>query len=141
MDKFTTVTGVAAPLPMINVDTDMIIPKQVLKTSAERSAGGEDFHREFLEEPELKFDVSYEAEDDVADVPTHRLRLIPKGPATYRAAVIWIDRGEPALRRVRIEEENGSVRTITLTNIEFGASPGDGWFTFTPPDGALVLVG
>ena len=32
MDKFTNLTGVAAPLPMINVDTDMIIPKQFLKT-------------------------------------------------------------------------------------------------------------
>jgi 3-isopropylmalate/(R)-2-methylmalate dehydratase small subunit len=32
MDKFTTLTGVAAPLNMINVDTDMIIPKQFLKT-------------------------------------------------------------------------------------------------------------
>ena len=32
MQKFTTLTAVAAPLPMINVDTDMIIPKQFLKT-------------------------------------------------------------------------------------------------------------
>ena len=32
MEKFTTLTGVAAPLDMINVDTDMIIPKQFLKT-------------------------------------------------------------------------------------------------------------
>jgi 3-isopropylmalate/(R)-2-methylmalate dehydratase small subunit len=32
MQKFTTLTGVAAYLPMINVDTDMIIPKQYLKT-------------------------------------------------------------------------------------------------------------
>jgi 3-isopropylmalate/(R)-2-methylmalate dehydratase small subunit len=32
MDKFTTLTGVAAPLEMVNVDTDMIIPKQYLKT-------------------------------------------------------------------------------------------------------------
>ena len=32
MDKFTTLTGVAAPLPLINIDTDMIIPKQFLKT-------------------------------------------------------------------------------------------------------------
>ena len=32
MDKFTTLRGVVAPLPMINVDTDMIIPKQFLKT-------------------------------------------------------------------------------------------------------------
>ena len=32
MEKFTTLTGVAAPLPLINIDTDMIIPKQFLKT-------------------------------------------------------------------------------------------------------------
>jgi len=32
MEKFTSLAGVAAPLPMINVDTDMIIPKQFLKT-------------------------------------------------------------------------------------------------------------
>ena len=32
MQNFTTLTGVAAPLPMINIDTDMIIPKQYLKT-------------------------------------------------------------------------------------------------------------
>ena len=32
MDKFTTLTGVAAPLEIDNIDTDMIIPKQYLKT-------------------------------------------------------------------------------------------------------------
>ena len=32
MDKFTTLTGVAAPMPLVNIDTDMIIPKQFLKT-------------------------------------------------------------------------------------------------------------
>jgi len=32
VEKFIKLTGVAAPLPMINIDTDMIIPKQFLKT-------------------------------------------------------------------------------------------------------------
>ncbi len=32
MQKFTSLSGVAAPLPLINIDTDMIIPKQYLKT-------------------------------------------------------------------------------------------------------------
>ncbi len=32
MEKFTKLTGIAAPLPMINVDTDKIIPKQFLRT-------------------------------------------------------------------------------------------------------------
>ena len=32
MEKFTKLEGVAAPIKMVNVDTDMIIPKQYLKT-------------------------------------------------------------------------------------------------------------
>jgi 3-isopropylmalate/(R)-2-methylmalate dehydratase small subunit len=32
MEKFTTLSGVAAPMPLVNIDTDMIIPKQFLKT-------------------------------------------------------------------------------------------------------------
>ncbi|SIO50430.1 3-isopropylmalate/(R)-2-methylmalate dehydratase small subunit [Rhodovulum sp. ES.010] len=32
MDKYEKFTGIAAPLPLVNVDTDMIIPKQFLKT-------------------------------------------------------------------------------------------------------------
>ncbi len=32
MQKFTTLSAIAAPLPLMNVDTDMIIPKQFLRT-------------------------------------------------------------------------------------------------------------
>ena len=39
MQKFTELTGVAAPLAMINVDTDMIIPKDYLKTIARTGLG------------------------------------------------------------------------------------------------------
>jgi 3-isopropylmalate/(R)-2-methylmalate dehydratase small subunit len=39
MDKFTSLTGVAAPLPITNIDTDMIIPKQYLKTIARTGLG------------------------------------------------------------------------------------------------------
>ena len=39
MEKFTTLTGIAAPLKMINVDTDMVIPKQFL-TTIDRSGLG-----------------------------------------------------------------------------------------------------
>ncbi len=49
MQKFTTLTGVAAPMPMINVDTDAIIPKQFLKTIKRTGLGKHLFH-------ELRFD-------------------------------------------------------------------------------------
>ena len=44
MQKFEELTGVAAPLPMINVDTDMIIPKQFLKTIKRTGLGKALFH-------------------------------------------------------------------------------------------------
>ena len=49
MQKFQTLTGVVAPLPMINVDTDMIIPKQFLKTIKRTGLGANLFH-------EMRFD-------------------------------------------------------------------------------------
>jgi len=39
MDKFNKVKGIAAPLPMVNIDTDKIIPKQFLKTIARTGLG------------------------------------------------------------------------------------------------------
>ncbi|MDA5192730.1 3-isopropylmalate dehydratase small subunit [Govanella unica] len=44
MEKFTTITGIAAPLPMVNIDTDMIIPKQYLKTIKRSGLGKGAFH-------------------------------------------------------------------------------------------------
>jgi len=39
MEKFTKLTGVAAPMPIRNIDTDMIIPKQFLKTIKREGLG------------------------------------------------------------------------------------------------------
>ena len=66
MDKFTTLTGVAAPMPMINVDTDAIIPKQFLKTIKRTGLGKHLFH-------ELRFDENgKEKPDFVLNKPAYR---------------------------------------------------------------------
>ncbi|PKR57903.1 MULTISPECIES: 3-isopropylmalate dehydratase small subunit [Thalassospira] len=66
MDKFTTLTGVAAPLPMINVDTDMIIPKQFLKTIKRSGLGKNLFD-------EMRFDDNgNEIPDFVLNKPAYR---------------------------------------------------------------------
>ncbi|MGV6840217.1 MAG: 3-isopropylmalate dehydratase small subunit [Planktomarina sp.] len=44
MDKFTTLTAIAAPMPLINIDTDMIIPKQFLKTIKRSGLGVSAFY-------------------------------------------------------------------------------------------------
>jgi 3-isopropylmalate/(R)-2-methylmalate dehydratase small subunit len=66
MEKFTTLTGVAAPLPMINVDTDMIIPKQFLKT-IKRTGLGKHLFEEMRFTPEGE-----ERPDFVLNQPAYR---------------------------------------------------------------------
>lgn len=66
MDKFTKVSGTAAPLPLINIDTDMIIPKQFLKTIKRTGLGANLFH-------EMRFDVGgEEVADFVLNKPAYR---------------------------------------------------------------------
>ena len=72
MEKFSTLRGVAAPLPMINVDTDMVIPKQFLKTLARSGLG-----------KHLFTEMRYEA--DGAEIPDFVLNREP-----YRKAAILV---------------------------------------------------
>jgi len=113
---------------------------QVIRLAMTGGAGAYDFHKEFLEDPATKYDVAYEALEEVAGRQTHRLRLLPLARASYQSAVIWIDEQEPVLRQVRIVDENGTVRTITLERVDLDpVDVGDDWFTFTPPPGAQVI--
>jgi len=122
------------------VYTPSAAPGQVLRFPMAGAPGGFDFHREFLEDWAAKYRVSAEGPEAVGGRPTQRVRLVPRAGATYQAAVVWID-AEGVLRRIQVEEENGSVRTVTLTSVEIGAAPPAGWFTFTPPPGAQVIGG
>ena len=66
MDKFTTLTGVAAPMPLVNIDTDMIIPKQFLKTIHRSGLGKNLFD-------EMRYDRDgNEIEDFVLNQPAYR---------------------------------------------------------------------
>jgi len=70
MQKFTTLTGVAAPLPMRNVDTDMIIPKQFLKTIKRTGLGKSLFF-------EMRYDqAGKEVADFVLNKPAYRKATI-----------------------------------------------------------------
>ncbi|MGE0160076.1 MAG: outer membrane lipoprotein carrier protein LolA [Gemmatimonadales bacterium] len=112
-------------------------PRQAFRAPAER-AGGQDFHREFLVDPRSKYTVTYEGQEVVEGASTHRLRLVPRARASYRAAVLWLEEGTSLLRQVLIEEENGNRRTITLSDIQFDVAPPAGFFVFSPPAGVTV---
>ncbi len=66
MDKFNKLTGVAAPLTIINDDTDMIIPKQFLKTIKRTGLGKNLFD-------EMRYDDNgKEIPDFVLNKPAYR---------------------------------------------------------------------
>ncbi len=66
MDKFETLTGIAAPMPLVNIDTDMIIPKQFLKTIKRSGLGANLFD-------EMRFDrQGNEIPDFVLNQPQYR---------------------------------------------------------------------
>ncbi|OWJ80717.1 MULTISPECIES: 3-isopropylmalate dehydratase small subunit [Haematobacter] len=66
MDRFTTLTGVAAPMPLVNIDTDMIIPKQFLKTIKRTGLG-----KNLFDEMRYEADGS-EKPDFVLNQPAYR---------------------------------------------------------------------
>ncbi|MFC3057422.1 3-isopropylmalate dehydratase small subunit [Paenirhodobacter populi] len=66
MDKFTQLTGIAAPMPLVNIDTDMIIPKQFLKTIKRSGLGVHAFD-------EMRYDDNgAEKPDFVLNKPQYR---------------------------------------------------------------------
>ena len=74
MEKFTTLSGVAAPLPMVNIDTDMIIPKNFLKTIKRTGLKDGLFY-------ELRFTADGQKKDFVLDQPAYQnAKIIVAGP-------------------------------------------------------------
>ena len=72
MYKFETFSGIAAPMPLVNIDTDMIIPKQFLKTIKRSGLGVHAFD-------EMRYD------DDGNEIPDFVLNQ-----SAYREASILI---------------------------------------------------
>jgi 3-isopropylmalate/(R)-2-methylmalate dehydratase small subunit len=75
MQKFTQLTGVAAPMPMINIDTDMIIPKRHLKTITRTGLGTALFE-------EIRYTLDgKEVPDFVLNKPAYRkAKILVAGP-------------------------------------------------------------
>jgi 3-isopropylmalate/(R)-2-methylmalate dehydratase small subunit len=74
MEKFTTLRGVAAPLPMVNVDTDMIIPKNFLKTIKRTGLKDGLFY-------EMRWTADGQKKDFILDQPAYQnAKILVAGP-------------------------------------------------------------
>ena len=114
-------------------------PGQVFRAEVGQDTGGLDFYRELLEDPGAKYEVTCVSTEEISGRPLQRLCLRPRVPARDRPDVIWVDATSSVIRRIHFREENGSERTITLSNIVFDRAPPEGWFVFTPPSGAVII--
>lgn len=116
-------------------------PGQVIRMQMAEGSQSIDFHREFLEDPGVKYAPTLVGAETVGGVATRHLRLQPLQANTgYSLVDVWLDAAASWIRRIRIEQENGSVRTLDLDRIRLdpALSPAD--FAFDPPPGATVVI-
>jgi outer membrane lipoprotein carrier protein len=115
-------------------------PMTVIRLPVADAPGGFDLHREFLEGPAEKYRISYAGIERIGGRDTHHILLVPRKATSYVAAEVWIGGDDHLLRRVKIEEENESVRTLDLSNVTLDAKVPTDFFTFTPPPGAQIIT-
>ncbi len=115
-------------------------PDQVVRTAIDRSAEGATLGGQFLVSPTERYVATYVAREDVEGRAAHLLSLVPKFDAPYTLVRVWIDASDYLVRQFEIHEENDTVRTIFLRNVEAGVELPDKLFRFSPPEGTEVFT-
>ena len=114
--------------------------KQVIRFVAGGAEAGFNFYNAFLADPETKYHATNAGLEDVAGVSAYRLELEPRAASGFRRATVWVTAEGRLLSRVRIHDENGSVRTVTLSDVRLDPELPADYFTFIPPPGARVVT-
>jgi outer membrane lipoprotein-sorting protein len=73
--------------------------------------------------------------------PTWEVTLTPRGESPYRRVKVWIDTRSLLVRRFEIVEQNETVRTVVLDDLQPDAQIPDDAFEFRPPPDADVFEG
>ena len=113
--------------------------KQAICIPMARAGNSYDFHKEFLDRPAEKYNLRLNGQEAVDGSQTRRVVLVPKQASGYRQATLWIDARTNLLRRVELQEENGTVQRITMSNIDLRATPPASSFRVDLPAGVQVV--
>ena len=117
-------------------------PHQVIRSDlagGAATAGTADLLGRILSEARTGYDATDRGAETVDGVETRVVELAPRGPSDYRQVTLWIAEADRLVRRFRIEQENGTLRTVTLSRLEPGVPLDDSLFAFTPPPGVDVF--
>lgn len=116
-------------------------PDQVVRYPVAQSPGGYDFYREFLDDPGRKYVLRDGGVDEVDGHECRIVELAPKGEAAYRQARVWLDDNTNLIRRLEVRHENGTLRTLSLRNVDLAPALDPDYFDFRVPEGARVMDG
>lgn len=115
-------------------------PDQVIKTAISSTSEGATLGGQFLVEPKERYVATYVGIESVDGRPAHLLSLVPKFEAPYTLVRVWVDADDYLVRKFEIYEENETVRTITLKNVQADIDLPDDMFRFSPPAGVEVFT-
>jgi outer membrane lipoprotein carrier protein len=114
-------------------------PGQVLRFTMETRPGGFDFQKEFLENPGEKYELEYLGTEAVLGRRTHLISATPLRSVAFTGARLWLDPESSLILKMEIVQENGSKRTVSLSDLQLNPDPDPDRFRFTPPPGAQVI--
>ena len=115
-------------------------PDQVIRTAMARVPEAATLGGDFLVDPTERYVATYVEKSQVTKRPAHLIALVPKFEAPYTLVRVWVDAEDFLVRSFEIHEENGTIRTLTLSDMETGVDLPDDLFTFTPPSGVEVFT-
>lgn len=115
-------------------------PDQVIRTAMARVPEAATLGGDFLTDPMERYVATYVERSQVAKRAAHLIALVPKFDAPYTLVRVWVDAEDYLVRSFEIHEENGTIRTLTLSDMEAGVDLADNLFSFTPPRGVEVFT-
>jgi len=119
-------------------------PDQVIRSDIDANvtgAGMVDLQGRIFEEADTGYASVLEGSEDVTGRATWRIALTPTGESPYRRVRVWVDQESFLVRRFEVLEENETIRTVILRDLQPNKAIPDSVFEFVPPDGADVFEG
>jgi outer membrane lipoprotein carrier protein len=119
-------------------------PGQVIRSTIDANttgAGMVDLQGRIFDEAAEGYDAVLDGVTDVDGHSTWLVSLTPRGESPYRLVRVWIDCERLLVRRFEITEENETLRTVILRELQPNADIPDSTFDFEPPAGTDVFEG
>jgi len=119
-------------------------PGQVIRSTIDANvtgAGMVDLQGRIFEEAAEAYEAVLEGRRDVEGHATWLVTMTPRAESPYRKVRVWIDEESLLVRRFEITEENETLRTVVLRDLQPNAPIPDEVFSFTPPAGTDVFAG